>query len=611
MLDTLLFTSLIALPASVLTADPAPSLAARAPAGSQVQVTQAETPQDDSRPTLGELETQIDISLRWLRAQQDAASGSYGSVESTAWAIRAFLSSHRGYRVSDGPFLSSALSSLVAVQQPNGSIADLDAEGQAILMQTLTAAQTLSMIDEEPALSALANALAFLRVDRVVPPSAPDLDPDDARGLTRTMLEQRDETGYWEGFGGRVTTTARNLVQLAHYHAALEAVAPPREAPVATPLPAFAPADRARVSAALARGAIFLTEAVTEDGLWGALGRTDPGITAMVTSAMLSLPEPRPASIQAAIDRGLKHLLELQREDGSIHEGTLANYVTSASILAFVESGNTDYAAAVDAARSFLQELQADEGEGYGPDHRYYGGVGYGGDERPDLSNLQLALEALNAAGVSPEDETYRKALTFLQRTQNRSESNDLELVVDGSTIRGGDDGGSAYAPGESKAGFVVLPDGSKMPRSYGSMTYALLRGYLFAGLAKDDPRVLAAWDWVTANYTLDVNPGFVAGDNPAAPYQGLFYYFYSMAKALDTFGQETITDGSGREHAWRSELAGRLVAMQRQDGSWINENSPRWWEGNPVLATAYAMLCLDAAGGSMAVEAPEHSDHH
>ena len=68
------------------------------------------------------------------------------------------------------------------------------------------------------------------------------------------------------------------------------------------------------------------------------------------------------------------------------------------------------------------------------------------------------------------------------------------------------------------------------MPRSYGSMSYALLKGYLFAGLAKDDPRVQAVWKWLRENYTLDVNPGFQASDDPTASYQGLFYYFYTMA---------------------------------------------------------------------------------
>ena len=64
----------------------------------------------------------------------------------------------------------------------------------------------------------------------------------------------------------------------------------------------------------------------------------------------------------------------------------------------------------------------------------------------------------------------------------------------------------------------------------------------------------------------------------------------------LDLFGEEAIVDGAGRSHAWRGELAGRIAAMQRQDGSWINENSSKWFEANPVLATSYAMLTLGTA---------------
>lgn len=180
-----------------------------------------------------------------------------------------------------------------------------------------------------------------------------------------------------------------------------------------------------------------------------------------------------------------------------------------------------------------------------------------------------------------------------MQRCQNRSESNDLELTVDGTTMASGNDGGSGYAPGDSKAGYITLRDGRKIPRSYGSMTYALLKGYLFAGLTQKDPRVQAAWEWLSKNYTLDVNPGFEGSSDPTAGYQGLFYYFITMSKALDLYGQRTVIDAAGREHDWRAELVGRVLSMQRQDGSWINSNAARWFEGNPVLATAYAMTTL------------------
>jgi len=44
--------------------------------------------------------------------------------------------------------------------------------------------------------------------------------------------------------------------------------------------------------------------------------------------------------------------------------------------------------------------------------------------------------------------------------------------------------------------------------RSYGSISYAGLLSYIYAQLKRDDPRVVAALDWLKANYTLDENPG-------------------------------------------------------------------------------------------------------
>ncbi|MCH7925963.1 MAG: hypothetical protein IIC51_10560 [Planctomycetes bacterium] len=37
------------------------------------------------------------------------------------------------------------------------------------------------------------------------------------------------------------------------------------------------------------------------------------------------------------------------------------------------------------------------------------------------------------------------------------------------------------------------------------------------------------------------------------------------------------------------------LVSLQRDDGSWVND-ADRWYEGNPQLVTAYALLALQTA---------------
>jgi len=78
---------------------------------------------------------------------------------------------------------------------------------------------------------------------------------------------------------------------------------------------------------------------------------------------------------------------------------------------------------------------------------------------------------------------------------------------------------------------------------------------------------------------------------------QGLFYYYHTMAKALNAYGDEIIVDSEGKKHRWGEELADQLLQIQHADGYWVNENG-RWWENNPVLVTAYVVLALEEVVG-------------
>jgi squalene-hopene/tetraprenyl-beta-curcumene cyclase len=523
---------------------------------------------------------EIDLSLHWLHTRFDLTRGSYGDLETDAWAVLAFAEAPRKYRPADGPFLAKPLANLLAAQRPDGSFGPEVAGPLALY--------ALEAVPDEAPRAAAVRLRAKLGT---VAARAEPASVEAASARAKELLLARKSDGSW----GDVRTSAEKIDELGRLQGYLKAHEPRAAPKPIQPLPRFSAPGASDIDKAQARGAEFLL-AQTVEGGWGFGGQRDAGITAMALGGLLALPEPRPAAVQAAARKALDWLLTLQKEDGSIHEGQLANYVTSACVLALAKSGRPQDLAAIARARTFLVALQADEAEGYTPDNRFYGGVGYGDDEKPDLSNMQHALEALHVAGLPAGDPAYQKAITFLQRCQNRSESNDLALVRDGKTFVSGNDGGAIYAPADSKAGFVELPDGKRVPRSYGSMSYALLKCYLFAGLSRDDARVQAVWKWLRENYTLDVNPGFQSLDDPVASYQGLFYYFHTMAKALDLFGEERITDSAGKAHEWRAELCGRLLALQRQDGSWINSNASRWYEGQPVLATAYALMTLGTA---------------
>jgi squalene-hopene/tetraprenyl-beta-curcumene cyclase len=121
--------------------------------------------------------------------------------------------------------------------------------------------------------------------------------------------------------------------------------------------------------------------------------------------------------------------------------------------------------------------------------------------------------------------------------------------------------------------------------RSYGSISYAGLLSYIYARLEPDDPRVQAVRDWLAANYTLEENPGMGQ--------QGLYYYLHLMTKALHAADLDRLPLADHRVVEWPREVALHLLNLQRADGSWWNENN-RWWERDPNLVTAYAVMALE-----------------
>jgi squalene-hopene/tetraprenyl-beta-curcumene cyclase len=113
----------------------------------------------------------------------------------------------------------------------------------------------------------------------------------------------------------------------------------------------------------------------------------------------------------------------------------------------------------------------------------------------------------------------------------------------------------------------------------------------LYARVDRNDVRIQRALDWIRRHYTLDHNPNMPQAQSK----QGLFYYYHVFARALHAWGERIIVDARGEPHHWRAELCEKLVSLQRAEGLWVNEQD-RWYEGNPHLVTAYAILSLQTA---------------
>jgi len=324
---------------------------------------------------------------------------------------------------------------------------------------------------------------------------------------------------------------------------------------------------RTKAKRATDNGLRYLRETQGEDGSWS----DSVGITALVLRAYLESHRSYNEGDGPFITRSIDFLLANVNADGSISETiNNRNYNTAVAMVALQATGNPDYTSVIRNAQRFLLGLQLDADDGYAEDHKYFGGIGYGGDERPDLSNQYVAIEALQATAVDPEDPVWERALVFVSRSQNLKAGNDQDWAED--------DGGFTYMPGFSPHGGT---------RSYGSMTHAGLISLLFAGVDREDPRIQGAYDWIRETYTLERNPGAVGN-------QGLFYYYNAFAKSMAAFGEVELVDGQGRKHNWRNDLANKLISLQDKDGSWINNDSPRWWEGNRDLVTAWSVIALN-----------------
>lgn len=324
------------------------------------------------------------------------------------------------------------------------------------------------------------------------------------------------------------------------------------------------PEFKHKVKKSIDRGLHWLRASQNENGSWS----ENIGVTSLVVMAYINSPRMYNEADDPFVRRGIEFILANVKEDGSIYKSHPPSYNTALGITALASTKNPQYEKIIKKAQDFLIKLQSDEEEGYRISDKYYGGIGYGGDERPDLSNLQFVIEALKVSGVSPDDPMWEKAIKFIERCQNRSESNDQPWAKD--------DGGFIYSP---KKTFVP---GHK---SYGSMTFAGIKSLLFANVSKDDPRIQSAIGWIKKNYSVDENPNFGL--------QALYYYYNTFSKALSLYGEKIIVTEDGVKHDWYKELATKIVSLQNKDGYWINTVT-KYWEGNKDIVTAHAILAME-----------------
>lgn len=344
----------------------------------------------------------------------------------------------------------------------------------------------------------------------------------------------------------------------------------------------------------IAKGVKWLADHQSEDGSF-----SNPQFPALSGLALWAIAASGDATYAESVKKGSDFLLSKVQPDGGIYTvipgrkgGGLSTYNTAISLTALVATGRDDITEVVLNARTFLANSQ------HIGDDPFDGGFGYDKStdrEYTDLMNTHFVIESMRRSqayedkrptGQKRADVNWAEALKFAESLHNGPETGDNA-------------GGFVYNPTDAKAGVEKKPEGTPdsktdggekiVMRSYGSITYAGLLSLVYCNVDKTDPRVQSALDWASKHWTLEENPGM--GD------QGLYFFYNIIGRAMTTVGMDSIPRKSGSEIQWRTDLISKVNSLMTEDGSWVNKNG-RFWENDPVLATAYAVLSLEFASG-------------
>ena len=337
---------------------------------------------------------------------------------------------------------------------------------------------------------------------------------------------------------------------------------------------------------AIKAGLDWLATQQAEDGSFS--DADFPGLTAF---AMLSFANSDHPEKDRVLADATKFLRSCVQENGAIHvkkkigrgDG-LPNYNTAVCLRALHATRNPELTPILLKARSYLASTQVKS-----EDANKTGGWGYGPPgKKPhvDMLNTAYVLEAMHETKDLEEerDRNDKKAeidkdaaAGFIENLQHGDEA-------------GNNAGGFKYSARQGKGILSKLRGGSAFS-AYGSLSYAGTLALIHADVKHDDPRVQSALHWSRKNWTLEENPGMGTS--------GLYFFYHVMTKCLDAADVDKIpvtVDDKEVNLDWRKEVTTKLIGLQKTDGdnagSWVNDNG-RWWENDPVLVTAYAVMTL------------------
>jgi hypothetical protein len=376
-------------------------------------------------------------------------------------------------------------------------------------------------------------------------------------------------------------------------------------------------ADTTGAQDALARAQEYLWNAQQEDGSWRseqyAVMRWGQSLTPFVLHTLLSVPRKGASEHVDDILRSLDFIRQNVDEDGAIGRADpdileypvystvysllCVSRVHDDRVLHFQASvlGDAKYAQLRARMASFLSSAQFDKGDGFTSMNPAYGGWGFDIAKSPgdpghmDLAHTRRALQAIVPffqSMVPRKRPDLERAQRFLAVVQKRPDTLAIQPLPEG-VERPKEipfDGGFYFSPVVLQANKGRLEKDGNYWRSYATATCDGILALLAAGVPKDDERVVAAVKWLREHTDIDYPQG-IPTDYPEPWGEALQFYHYAV--------RAEVYAALGFPAAEKRALAEKVAALQRADGSFVNEKSPLMKEDEPLLSTALAVVAL------------------
>jgi squalene-hopene/tetraprenyl-beta-curcumene cyclase len=356
------------------------------------------------------------------------------------------------------------------------------------------------------------------------------------------LIQTRSLDDENEACGKRWTGCAATAIALLMLPASCLRLETSQSARISSQPPKLAVAVvRAKALSLIGRGLLYLGNKQRSNGSW--LGKYGPGVTALVVRCYIrvGLPESNPH-----FRRAMEFIEKTRHPDGGFYTNVEPDYNTAIVLRTLSMLTQHRYQ---DQARAGLLFLHRQMGR---PRGLQRGRIRW--RDKPSVFKAWLGTQQSMPDGQVGSSASGQIAAGMWMST-------------------------SGLDPAERNANLILA--------QYGRVTYSQLKSMIYAGLSPRDPRVIKLSRWITEHYTLSVNPA--EGNS-----QGLYYYYVTFAKTLHATGRAWIVGPNGVRHDWRRDLVHALAERINTNGSWVNHGSKAWLEGNPEMATTYAVLALD-----------------